>query len=177
LTHASPLTTKIHTQLYGALFHLRQTPINQRNIEMVPLTYITFTALLMIAGLHIAWGLGVLWPLKEERALVQAIAGFSGVEKMPPAAASLLVAALVLVAAMIALDLGKIGDLFPHSITIAGGVAVSAVFLGRAILGCTPFWSTLTPEQPFRRLDTVFYTPLCFALGGNFSILTWSYVF
>ncbi|WP_294228242.1 DUF3995 domain-containing protein [uncultured Shimia sp.] len=144
---------------------------------MVLLTYITFTALLVIASLHVVWGLGILWPVKEEQALVQAIAGFRGADKMPPAGASFLVAALVLVAAMIALDLGEISSLFPHIITIVGGVAVLFVFLGRAILGCTPFWSKLTPEQPFRRLDTVFYTPLCFALGGSFSILTWSSVF
>lgn len=144
---------------------------------MAPLAFITFTALLIIASLHIIWGLGVLWPLDEEKALVQAVAGFDGIEKMPPAAASFLVAALVLVAAMIALDLGQISNLFPRSITIAGGVTVPVVFLGRAILGCTHFWSTITPEQPFRRLDTVFYTPLCFALGGSFIILTWSYVF
>ena len=144
---------------------------------MVPLTYITFSALLLISGLHIVWGLGILWPHKEEKALVQAIAGFRGVEKMPPAAASLFVAALVLIAAMIALDLGQVSSIFPRSITIVGGVVILFVFLGRATLGCTPFWSTLTPEQPFRRLDTAFYTPLCFALGGSFSILTWFYVF
>lgn len=144
---------------------------------MLPLTFITFSALLMIAGLHIVWGLGLLWPLREERALVEAVAGFKGVEKMPPAPASFFVAALVLVAAMIALELGQVANFFPRSITIAGGVVVPFVFLGRAILGCTSFWKNLTPEQPFRKLDTMYYTPLCFALGGSFTVLTWSYVF
>lgn len=142
---------------------------------MLFLTYVTFATLLIIALLHVIWGLGILWPLKDEKSLVNAIAGFQAVEKMPPATASFFVAFIVLVAAAISLDLGRKVLIFPPKIALIGGAGVAIVFLSRGLLGYTRFWTKLTPEEPFRSLDSVLYSPLCLALGVSFSALAWSF--
>lgn len=138
------------------------------------LTYLTVAVMSAIGGLHAIWGLGISWPLQNEKALVNAVAGFRGIERMPPKSATFTVALLVLLAALIACDLGKISHILPSRIAIAGGIVIAAVFWGRGLLGYTRFWAQLTPEEPFRWLDRLFYSPLCLVLGICYAALLWA---
>ena len=54
--------------------------------------------------------------------------------------------------------------------TVVGGVFALA-FLGRGILGYTPWWRARHPVEPFATLDRRNYSPLCLWVGAGFLIL------
>jgi hypothetical protein len=53
-----------------------------------------------------------------------------------------------------------------------GAVILTTVFLARGLIGYTPWFSTIAPEQPFARLNRIYYCPLCLGLGIAFLSLT-----
>lgn len=117
--------------------------------------------LIVIAALHVLWGIGYWVPIRDEAALVRAVCGFPGAEKMPAAVPCALVAVALLLAVMCLW--------WPPGIwrTLAIG-AIGAVFLARGVAAFAPIWRRLTPVEPFATLDRKFYGPLCLMLGVGF---------
>ena len=140
------------------------------------LSFFVSIMLLLIALLHLIWGLRIWWPMKNEQSLVRAVAGFRDASQMPPPAACIFVALALLVATSFALELGGFEIIGSRAITVVGSIGLSAFFLGRGFLGFTKYWAQLTPEEPFRLWDSKYYSPLCIALGSSFAILTWLFI-
>ncbi len=133
------------------------------------LASLVFIPLLAIAIVHLAWAFGATYPAKTEKSLAQTVTGFKGVEKMPPRLASLAVAIFTFAAGIWGLALT---DASPSIILTAGGIVLTLIFLARGIIGFTPRWRELTPEEPFATFDKKLYSPLCLGLGIGFLTLT-----
>ena len=123
--------------------------------------------LLAIAGVHILWGIGFWWPIRDERRLVAAVVGFKDAERMPGA----IPCALVAVALIAAAWWPWFG---PGAVRQAGLIIAATVFAVRGILPWRPFWRAMTPQQPFARLDRWAYGPACLALALSFALMAWS---
>lgn len=130
----------------------------------------------IIGALHLLWAFGIWWPVREERALARTVAGFKGIDAMPPRAASLAVAIATCGLALLAIVLARIvATSLPDWLVATAGIAASGILLARGAIGFTARWAAITPEQPFRRLDRRYYSPLCLALGAAFALLTWGF--
>ncbi|MEX4006152.1 DUF3995 domain-containing protein [Neoaquamicrobium sediminum] len=128
--------------------------------------------LVLLAALHVYWGLGGVWPGTDQKSCARAIAGFKGIDRMPSPPAAFSVAAALAVAALIALALAGIVTLpLPAALIRLGGLGAALVFLGRGIAGFTPAWRRITPEMPFARNDRLYFSPLCLLIGAGFTLL------
>ena len=129
---------------------------------------LVFIPLLSVALVHFIWALGFNYPVKDEKILARTVAGFKGIEKMPPRFLSFLVGLGVLSAGIWVLAMA---DPAPNLVLTLGGVALSLGFLGRGFFGYTKRWAKITPEEPFRTLDKKFYSPLCIYIGVGILVL------
>lgn len=128
--------------------------------------------LIAIATLHAYWAIGGIWPGTDAASCARAVVGFKGAGAMPPPAAGFAVAVVCIVMALVALALGGWYAEPIEPVQLAGmALFAGSVLLARGLLGFTPWWRRLTPLQPFARLDTRFYSPLCLALGAGFLAL------
>jgi hypothetical protein len=128
--------------------------------------------LVLIAALHVYWGIGGIWPGTDPKSCARAVAGFNGIDAMPSPSACLAVAAVFIVATLMVLALGGVFASPFERISLAGAALFMAlVFFGRGLIGFMPFWRRLTPEMPFARLDLRYYSPLCLVLGVGLAIL------
>ena len=134
---------------------------------MTNLAYATSFVLLLIAALHLLWGLGVYWPASDETSLARAVVGAEGITQMPSFFACSFVTVALLIGTGIVLRLGGVLELsaLPLWLFRLAGAGFAFVLLTRGIVGFLPFWAEVTPEEPFRTLDKQFYSPLCVALG------------
>ncbi|EYD75447.1 hypothetical protein Rumeso_03017 [Rubellimicrobium mesophilum DSM 19309] len=131
---------------------------------MIVLSAVLSAGLLLAAAVHLLWALGIWWPLREERALVRAVVGVAGAERMPGPIPCGLVAGACLLAASL--------PWWP------GGGARQAVLLVGAgaflLRGAMPWmrsWRRVAPQEPFARLDRAIYGPLCVAVAAGFLVL------
>ncbi len=139
---------------------------------MTALALILSFVLLLITALHVYWGIGGIWPGKDQASCARAVVGFHGVDEMPSAGASFAVAACLALATLWPLALmGVFATPFPQQGLAATSVMIALVFLGRGVLGFTSWWRRQAPEQPFARLDQSFYSPLCLLIGAGFLLL------
>lgn len=122
---------------------------------------IVSTILVALALLHVLWGIGYWWPIRDEATLVRAVAGANGITKMPGAVACSMVAVALLAAAW----WPWFGSQFGVKIYALGLAALAVVFLLRGFAAYVPAWRRMWPEQPFASYDQRYYGPLCFALG------------
>ncbi len=129
---------------------------------------LVFIPLLAISIVHLMWAFGSTYPVKSEKALAKTVAGFKGIEKMPPRLASFAVSVGTLFTGIWALSMA---DPAPSATLTIGGAILSLIFLGRGVFGYTKKWQALTPEEPFRSMDKKIYSPLCIALGLGFAFL------
>jgi hypothetical protein len=139
---------------------------------MIGIAVLLFLVLLAVATLHLAWSLGSLFPADDEKTLARTVAGFRGIEKMPPRWASLAVAVILLLCGLWAFAMTGTINYFPYWMVIWGGIKMVLIFGGRGVLGYTAWWRRLTPEQPFASLDRRYYSPFCLAVAAGFLILT-----
>ena len=130
---------------------------------------LTFIPLLAISMVHLLWAFGLTYPAKDELTLARTVAGFRGIEKMPPRIASFGVAIATLVAGIWALALT---DASPSLVLTGGGAVLALVFLVRGLVGFTRKWREMTPEEPFATFDRKLYSPLCIGIGLGFLVLT-----
>jgi hypothetical protein len=129
-----------------------------------------------ISLLHLMWAFGIWWPIRDEVALARAIAGFRGIDAMPPRAAGLFVALATGATALLCLVLaGNVVLPLPRLVMLVAGLGAAGVLFGRGVLGFARYWERKTPEQPFRRLDRKYYSPACLVLGISIAVLSWSY--
>ena len=139
---------------------------------MTLIALIMTSVLTLIAGLHVYWAIGGVWPGTDRRSLAHAVAGFRGMDMMPSATASFAVAACLVLAALWPAALaGLFATPFEPAGLVAGAVLMSLVFLGRGIAGYLPAWRRLTPQEPFATNDRRYFSPLCLALGSGFLFL------
>jgi hypothetical protein len=127
--------------------------------------------LMCTALIHMLWGVGVVWPARDEQALANTVVGFKHAVRMPPAVACFMVAIALLASAGVAHLLASPSTFLPSPIPVTIGVLLAAVFLGRGAITYTQVWRSLTPRQPFARLDTILYGPFCLCLGTGFAML------
>ncbi len=130
---------------------------------------LTFIPLLAISLVHLLWAFGLTYPAKDELMLARTVAGFKGIEKMPPKLASLGVAVATMFAGIWALALT---DASPSLVLTGGGIVLMLVFLARGFIGFTKKWREMTPEEPFATFDRKLYSPLCIGIGLGFLVLT-----
>jgi hypothetical protein len=135
---------------------------------MMMLALLVAGVLLLIAALHVYWGLGGLWPGTDAADLAARVAGFAGEPSPPSAIASFLVAALLVYSAIVALVLGGlIQSPIPFFLLGPSALTITLIFVGRGIAGYTSAWRRLTPVEPFARLDRYYYSPLCLLIGAG----------
>lgn len=139
---------------------------------MIVLAFALSAILIVITSLHVYWGIGGIWPGTDAASCARAVVGVKGVQEMPTPFACFAVAACLVLATLWPLALmGVFATPFPQGGLAGAAVLIAMIFLGRGLLGFTPWWRRLTPEQPFTRLDRLFYSPLCLLIGAGFAIL------
>jgi hypothetical protein len=126
-------------------------------------------ALMAISVAHLAWSLGLSWPLKNRKLLAQTVVGFTGVEKMPNPLFTFVVAIATFYAAFIALAMAD-PEGGGTNLNLVGGV-IALIFLARGIIGYTAKWQAMTSEPIFRLNDKRVYSPLCLFIGLGFTTL------
>ncbi|MDW4549379.1 DUF3995 domain-containing protein [Defluviimonas sp. D31] len=119
------------------------------------------TILMLLAVLHIAWGIGFWFPLRDETALARAVIGTPGRREMPGAVACSLGASALLGAASFLWWAPGL----PRDVALA---ATGTILAGRGIAAWLPAWRRHFPDEPFATLDRRLYGPLCLALGAGF---------
>lgn len=128
---------------------------------MTLLALILTAVLVALAALHVAWGIGFWFPIRDEAGLARAVVGAPGRDRMPGAAACGIVAVALLAAASVLWwDPGLL-----RTLAVLGA---GLVFVLRGLAAWHPAWRRLVPQQPFATLDRRVYGPLCLALGLGF---------
>jgi hypothetical protein len=138
------------------------------NIAAMIVAAIVFVALLVVALAQFLWAIGSSWPIRDPLLLARAVVGKPGLARVPRLPA-LLVGAVALGSGVCALALadptagGPMFTLF--------GALLAGTFLARGVLGYTPTWRELRPEEPYATLDRKNYSPLNLAIGIGFAAL------
>jgi Protein of unknown function (DUF3995) len=124
---------------------------------------LTVTALLAIAGLHVAWGLGASFPFPDRNQLADSVVG---TDTVPSPTACLTVASLLVVAAALVARFLPL----PTRLRAIALRVVTGVLATRGVAGAMGRTSTLSPgsDSPaFQRLDKRLYSPLCLWLAAG----------
>ena len=125
------------------------------------------TSLVAIAGLHIYWGLGGLWPEKSAADLARAVVG-DGRTRMPSPWACFAVAILLLIVAA----WPWVWLAHPHSQPVlVVGIVAAAIFFVRGSAGYSPRWRARFSTEPFATRDMQLYSPLCMILATGLMAL------
>jgi len=138
---------------------------------MAGIAFAIFVVLTSIAAIHVAWGVGVRWPRRNEIDLVSTVVGYER-NRMPPPNQCYLAALAIYIPGAIALMLGGLIDVaVPASLVLLAGAGAALVFAGRGIAGYLPAWRARFPREPFASLDRRYYSPLCLILAAGFALL------
>jgi len=134
---------------------------------------VIITILAVLSAMHVLWGLGIWWPVRDEARLARTVVGQAGDAGMPPGPACFAVASALGAAALLT---GQIAGwhllgFLPGWVVTIGGWIVVAVFLFRGAITYTAPWHRLLPAEPFRTFDRLAYAPLCLGLGGGVAAL------
>ncbi len=139
---ADPCLAFVHTIQYGAPMSVAHA-----------VDGCVSAAFVLLAALHVCWGIGITWPSTDRQGLALAVVGRRA---LPGRVACFVVAVgLAAMAAVIAADV--IGPL---------RWLIAAVFLARGTVGFVERW--LRPEirgTPYAIYSAAFYTPLALCLG------------
>lgn len=139
---------------------------------MAPIAWIIFLALTVISLIHFYWALGGVWPGHDERSLAQTVVGATNISRMPPNWLSGLVAICIFFTGLVPLMWSaQISYSIPQGMVWFAMWALMVIFLGRGIVGFTPFFRKSNSEQPFARLNTIYFSPLCILIGAGFASL------
>lgn len=128
--------------------------------------------LVLIAGMHFYWAFGGFWPGKDEVSLARTVVGGKNISKMPPMPLTLVVAVAIFTASLWPLMWRSIIPYsLPQGFLWLGIVALMLVFLGRGVAGYLPFFTDKMCEQPFARINAIYFSPLCLIIGVGFMAL------
>ncbi len=126
--------------------------------------------LMALAGLHVYWGLGGLWPGTTEPDLLARVVGLRR-GAMPGRGACFAVAlALSSAAYIVAVRHGAPRLGFPGALWTAGYWGVGLVFLLRGIAAYAPGVFSYAIGTPFYDLNRHYYAPLCLAIAAAMAI-------
>lgn len=124
---------------------------------------VTGAVLAGIAGLHVGWGLGFTWPLRDTASLSDTVVGSDAVP--PPAACFAVAGALGAAAALVS------GWPRRHPVARAlGRAGVAAVLTTRGVVGVLRLTEVVSPgsvSPRFQRWDRRLYSPLCLLLAAG----------
>lgn len=124
------------------------------------MTILLTVVLGLIAAVHLAWGMRIWIPIRDEARLARTVVGAKGVTRMPGTIPCMLVVAgfAILITA-----------LWMHNMAVARFIlwVGTLVFFARGAIAYTKLWRNMTPEEPFNTFDQRFYAPLCFAIGAG----------
>lgn len=127
---------------------------------MANLVFILTPILGVVAVLHVLWGIGFWFPIRDEERLVRCVVGAAGATRMPGPIPCALVAAAVTVVMFALLASPNWARTF---VLWLSGI----VFLARGVLAWVPMWRKMTPQEPFATLDRTLYGPMCLFLGAG----------
>lgn len=127
--------------------------------------------LLSIAGLHIYWGMGGVWPTASEQELVNTVIGLPGMTKMPSSNSTFVVAFLIFLSALIAQSAAIGGPPLIRWISRLAIFGMGLVFLARGVGGYFFEQWAWDPVEPFATYNRLFYSPLCLAIATGFFLL------
>ena len=133
-----------------------------------------FMGLTIIAAVHAYWAFGGLWPAKDVQGLINTVIGDPRMTEMPSRELTLVVAALIFAAGVVALSAGGLWRLGWGWLARLGAGVLALIFLARGASGVTlglGLWEAAISE-PFATLDFQFYSPLCLLIGFGFVVLT-----
>ncbi|MGF6172431.1 DUF3995 domain-containing protein [Ensifer sp. 4252] len=126
----------------------------------------------VIATVHAYWAWGGLWPGHDEASLAKTVVGASGLETMPPAGLTAMVAFLVFMAGLLPLILvSGSPSILPASLVWMGMALLAAIFLVRGALAFTAIFRRRHPQEPFATLDRYFYAPFCVVIGTGYVLV------
>ncbi len=142
---------------------------------MDSLAVILFCILALIAGVHFYWAVGGFWPGTDEASLARTVVGEKNIPRMPTRSFILAVVAAIFAASLWPLMWRSIIPYFlPQGFLWFGMVILTLVFLGRGIAGYLPFFTNRMCEQPFARLNALYFSPLCLAIGAGYLTLLYN---
>jgi hypothetical protein len=124
---------------------------------------LTASALVVLAGLHVAWGLGSTVPFGDRAQLADSVIGGAAV---PERAACFAVAAALGTGAALVSDMPRLAAA-PRRLGLLGMATVFGVRGGLGLIGRTDVISPGSASARFRDLDRRFYAPLCLALAAG----------
>lgn len=126
----------------------------------------------MIAVLHAYWAWGGLWPGHDEASLAKTVIGAPGLETMPPAGLTAMVALLIFIAGLLPLIfVSSAPSSLLAKLAWMAMVLLAAIFLVRGVLAFTPIFRGRHPQEPFATLDRRFYGPLCLLIGAAYVLV------
>lgn len=134
-----------------------------------------FAVLTVIAGLHVYWGFGGLWPASSERELIDMVIGDPRAVRMPAAGATMMVAAMIFASGLVALARTAPLTGIAKLIALSGCGVLALVFLARGLFTYLVAFGVLAWPYPltdrFAELDRALYAPLCLAIALGFIAL------
>jgi Protein of unknown function (DUF3995) len=122
---------------------------------------LTSGALIGLAGLHVAWGLGSALPFPERSQLADSVVG---TKEVPPPLACFTVAAALVAGSALVLNVPTL----PPPLRRSGLIAMAGAFGARATLGFVGKTEVISPgstSDRFVSLDRKCYAPLCVGLA------------
>ncbi len=123
-------------------------------------------SLTLLSALHAIWVFSS-WPLPDRARFAELVVGTSP-DKVPSAAATSAVAALLASAAALVARCGAPGSRPPPRIAVLGSRTVAGVLLARAVAGFVVSGSGVVDAPArYRRLDLTVYSPLCLVLSAG----------
>ena len=127
--------------------------------------------LVALAGLHVYWGLGGLWPGRTEADLVARVVGLRR-GPMPGLWACLAVAlALSSAAYIVAVRQGAPRLGLPEVLWTLGYWSVGTVFLLRGVAAYAPRVFSYAIDTPFYDINRYYYARLCLAIAAAMAIV------
>ena len=133
---------------------------------------VVVVVLILLAAVHLYWGLGGRWPGHDDQSLVELVVGRTAGMKAPDFWACLFVTgALLASAALVAFACGVLATPelpFAPLIVTLGFWVSCGVFAFRGFAGFVPGIFRYADGTPFAQLNLIFYSPLCLGIAAGY---------
>lgn len=126
--------------------------------------------LLLLAGLHLYWGVGGVWPGHDAESLRLTVVGTRRGTMPGIAACAAVATALVAAAAIVFFGQWRVASGAP-SLIVCGGYATLILMFG--LRGLAPYLTgafEYSRGTPFFDLNRQYYAPLCLLIAGGFAL-------